>query len=135
MKVLFLCTGNSCRSQIAEAVVNYYLADQWLAFSAGTNPAGFVHPLTIEVLSEIGIDHSGVSKNVDQFKGQSFDLVMTVCDQAAENCPVWLGSGKKLHIGFADPAKAVGTPDEIMNAYRRTRDEIRLKVINALLHY
>ena len=105
-KVLFLCTGNSCRSQIAEAIVNAQLGEQWEAFSAGTTPAGFVHPKVLKVLGEIGINHQGRSKSVQEYRSVDFDLVVTVCDDATANCPVWLGAGKKVHIGFPDPAKA-----------------------------
>jgi arsenate reductase len=104
-RVLFLCTGNSCRSQMAEAIVNARLADEWEAFSAGTQPAGYVHPKALEALSEIGIRHTGRSKLVDEFRGVDFDLVVTVCDSAAEACPIWLGKGKKIHHSFPDPAK------------------------------
>ena len=86
-KVLFLCTGNSCRSQIAEAIVNYRLGDRWEAVSAGTKPAGYVHPKVLEALTEIGIQHQGRSKSVNEFRGVDFDLVVTVCDSAAEECP------------------------------------------------
>src|SRR5512146_3329795 len=94
--ILILCTGNSCRSQLAEAIVNHDLAGEWKASSAGTSPAGFVHPLALQALEEIGIHHEGVSKSADQFRGVPFDLILTVCDDAAENCPVWLGPGKKI---------------------------------------
>lgn len=127
-KVLFLCTGNSCRSQMAEAIVNARLGDEWEAVSAGTQPAGYVHPRALAVLSEIGIQHTGRSKLADEFRGVDFDLVVTVCDDAAENCPVWLGKGKRVHLGFPDPAKATGTDEEVMNAFRRVRDDIALKV-------
>ena len=103
-KVLFLCTGNSCRSQMAEAIVNARLSDRWEAFSAGTNPIGFIHPKTLEVLREIGIQHQGRSKSVDEFRRTDFDLVVTVCDSAAEECPLWLGKGKTAHQSFPDPA-------------------------------
>ncbi|NTW44905.1 MAG: arsenate reductase ArsC, partial [Anaerolineaceae bacterium] len=81
-KVLFLCTGNSCRSQMAEAIVNTQMSDQWNAASAGTQPAGYVHPLAIKVLNEIGISHHGVSKSVEEFRSEIFDLVVTVCGDA-----------------------------------------------------
>lgn len=123
-KILFLCTGNSCRSQIAEAIVNAKFSDTWQAFSAGTQPAGYVHPNAIKALEEIGIEHKGSSKSVDQFRGVDFDLVVTVCDDAAENCPVWLGKGKRVHLGFPDPAKAKGTEEEVMMGFRTVRDEI-----------
>lgn len=132
-KVLFLCTGNSCRSQIAEAIVNAQLNEEWVAVSAGTNPTGFVHPNVLKVLSEIGINHQGKSKSTDQFRSEVFDLVVTVCDDAAENCPVWLGAGKKVHSGFPDPAKAQGSDEEILAAFRKVRDDIREKVTNLLL--
>ena len=118
-KVLFLCTGNSCRSQMAEAVVNARLGDAWQAVSAGTAPAGYVHPLAVRALAEIGIEHTGRSKHVDEFRNESFDLVVTVCDSAAEECPLWLGEGRRVHRSFPDPAKAAGTEVEVMTAFRR----------------
>ena len=86
-KVLFLCTGNSCRSQMAEAIVNHRLGETWEAVSAGTKPAGYVHPKALVALAEIGIQHQGRSKLADEFRGVDFDLVVTVCDSAAEECP------------------------------------------------
>src|SRR5512142_61613 len=97
--VLFLCNGNSCRSQMAEAIVNARHPD-WRAFSAGVQPAGYVHPLALQALEEIGIQHRGESKGADRFREQTFDLVVTVCDEAAEQCPVWLGDGKRVHRSF-----------------------------------
>ena len=134
-KVLFLCTGNSCRSQMAEAIVNARLGEEWQAFSAGTKPTGYVHPKAVEALREIGIQHEGRSKRVDEFREANFDLVVTVCDDAAENCPVWLGKGKRVHLGFPDPAKASGTEEEIMTIFRRVRDEIASKVPELLAQY
>src|SRR5512145_3310765 len=99
-KVLFLCTGNSCRSQMAEAIINARLGDEWEAVSGGTQPAGYVHPKALEALAEIGIRHAGRSKLADEFKGTDFDLVVTVCDSAAEECPLWLGKGKKIHHSY-----------------------------------
>lgn len=131
-RVLFLCTGNSARSQLAEAIVNHDLGDTWQAFSAGTQPAGFVHPGAVQALAEIGIIHQGVSKSTDTFRGQDFDVVITVCDDAAENCPVWLGKGKRLHIGFPDPAKVQGGHETQMRAFRQVRDNIRIHVIPLL---
>jgi len=130
-KILFLCMGNSCRSQMAEAIVNARYGDQWDAVSAGTKPAGYVHPYAIKALQEIGIEHKGTSKSIDQFRGIDFDLVVTVCDDAAENCPVWLGKGKRKHVGFPDPAKAQGTEDELLGVFRTIRDDmlIRLEVL------
>jgi len=123
-RVLFLCTGNSCRSQLAEAIVNARLGDEWHAYSAGTKPAGHVHPNALRVLAEIGIEHPGRSKSVQEYRGQPFDLVVTVCDAAAEDCPLWLGQGQRVHLGFPDPAKATGTEAEILTAFRRVRDDI-----------
>lgn len=134
-RVLILCTGNSCRSQMAEAIVNHDLANQWQAFSAGTQPAGFVHPQAIQVLEEIGIHHQGVSKSVEQFRGKDFDLVITVCDDASENCPVWLGKGRREHIGFPDPAKAPGSDERRLLVFRQVRDAIREQVIACLKAY
>ena len=94
---------------MAEAIVNTRLGEQWTAFSAGTRPAGTVHPKTIQVLAEIGIQHQGQSKSVETFRESEFDLVVTVCDSAAEDCPVWMGKGKRLHLEFPDPAKAQGS--------------------------
>ena len=127
-KVLILCTGNSCRSQMAEAIVNHFLGDAWRAVSAGTQPAGYVHPLALEVLAEIGIQHQGESKSTDRFRDDAFDLVITVCDDAAENCPVWLGPGKRVHIGFPDPANVVGSREERIQAFRQVRDDIRAQI-------
>ena len=127
-KVLFLCTGNSCRSQLAEAIVNARLGERWQAVSAGTQPAGYVHPRALAALAEIGIPHSGRSKSVDEFRGQDFDLVVTVCDSAAEECPVWLGQGLKLHHSFPDPAKAEGSDEQVMNAFRAVRDDIAREI-------
>lgn len=123
-KVLFLCTGNSCRSQMAEAVVNARLADTWEAYSAGTKPAGYVHPLVVQVLEEIGIQHQGRSKDVSDCQQIRFDLVVTVCDSAAEECPLWLGSGRRVHLGFPDPAKAVGSEEFVLAQFRQVRDQI-----------
>ncbi len=131
-KVLFLCTGNSCRSQMAEAVVNHFLNNHWQAFSAGTQPSGYVHPLAIQALEEIGIHHQGESKSVDRFRGMHFDVVITVCDDAAENCPIWLGKGKRVHIGFPDPAKAKGNDDERMVIFRQVRDDLRSQILTYL---
>jgi arsenate reductase len=128
-KVLILCTGNSCRSQMAEAVVNHFMGSQWQAFSAGTQPSGYIHPLAVRALAEIGIQHQGESKSIDVFRGQAFDVVITVCDDAAENCPVWLGKGERVHIGFPDPAKAEGAEEEKMAVFRQVRDDIRTRVL------
>lgn len=131
-RILFLCTGNSCRSQMAEAIVNTRLGEKWEAFSAGSHPAGFVHPLAIKVLSEVGIDFQGRSKSVDEFRRQSFDWVVTLCDPADAECPVWLGKGRRLHKPFPDPAKVTGSEAEKLAAFRAVRDGIA-KEISELL--
>ncbi len=120
--VLFLCTGNSARSQLAEALVNQRLGERWQAVSAGTHPSGTVHPLALRVLREIGIEHAGRSKSVDEFRDASFDLVVTVCDSAAEECPLWLGPGRRVHQGFPDPAKVEGSEADRLAAFRSVRD-------------
>ena len=132
-RVLFLCTGNSCRSQMAEAVVNARMGDRWQAFSAGVEPAAQVNPKTIRALAEIGIQHSGEAKHVDQFINDDFDLVVTVCDAAAENCPVWVGKGKRTHLGFPDPAKAKGREEQVMNQYREVLRDISEKIPELLI--
>jgi len=123
-KVLFLCTGNSCRSQMAEAIVNGQVNSEWKAFSAGTDPAGYVHPLATQVLEEIGLHYQGESKHIDHLQDLSFDLVVTVCDDAADNCPLWLGSGRTIHHGFPDPAQAEGSGEQILAVFQQVRDEI-----------
>jgi arsenate reductase (thioredoxin) len=130
--VLFLCTGNSCRSQMAEAIVNArYL--EWKAYSAGTKPAGYVHELAIEALNDIGISHSGTSKSISDLQTKDFDLVVTVCDSAAEECPVWPGkAGRRVHHSFVDPAKTEGTLEERKQVFQSVRDEM-LEVIPRLL--
>ena len=134
-EVIFVCTGNSCRSQIAEAIVNARLGFEWKAYSAGTRPADNVHPYTIEVLKEIGINHQGRTKTVDEFYGHDFDLVITVCDSAAEKCPLWLGKGKRVHMGFPDPAKATGDEETIKQVFRQVRDNIAEEIPKLLKIY
>jgi len=129
-KVLFLCTGNSARSQMAEAIVNYRLGNTWEAVSAGTKPTGSVHPKALAALAEIGIQHQGHSKSVNEFRDVDFDLVVTVCDSAAEECPLWLGKGKRVHHSFPDPAK---TND--MNDFRKVRDGMEREIIYLLVNY
>jgi arsenate reductase (thioredoxin) len=127
-RVLFLCTANSSRSQMAEGIIKHFLGDKIDAFSAGTE-ATYVNPTAIEVMKEIGIDISRhQSKNLTAFDGQSFDYVITLCGSANETCPLYIGGTKKMHIGFDDPAKATGTQDEILKEFRRVRDEIKEKL-------
>ncbi|WP_420642169.1 arsenate reductase ArsC [Candidatus Leptofilum sp.] len=132
--VLVLCTGNSCRSQMAEGLINARLGEQFVAYSAGTAPSGYVHPKAIAVMGELGIDLSqNESKSTDLFKGQYFDHVITVCDSAQETCPVWLdGAGQKTHIGFYDPAETTGTDAEVTAVFRHIRDEIADQVLSFL---
>lgn len=134
-RVLYLCTGNSCRSQMAEAIVNARLGDEWHAVSAGTKPVGYVHPKALAALEEIGIQHQGRPKSADEFRDTDFDLVVTVCDSAAEECPVWIGKGKRTHHNFPDPAKAQGTDEEMMDVFRSVRDEIEKEIIPMLQTY
>ena len=132
--ILFLCTGNSCRSQMAEAIVNAHHNKEWKAYSAGTKPAGYVHLKVTTALNEIGIAHVGKSKHIDELHTKDFDVVVTVCDDAAEECPVWPGkAGKRVHHGFVDPAKAEGTDAEQMAVFRQVRSEM-LEVIPKLLN-
>ena len=125
MKVLVLCTGNSCRSQMGEAFLKSFDNNNHV-FSAGTSPSTNVHPLAIQVMKEVGIDMSTNSpKSVDTYLDNSFDYVITVCDGAKESCPVFSGSVKhSIHIGFDDPAEIKGSDDFILNEFRRIRDEI-----------
>ncbi len=126
MKVLILCTGNSSRSQMAEGFLKLF--DNSLeVYSAGTVPAGRVHPKTIQVMNEVGISLEGYTpKSVEKFLYDSFDYVITVCDDAKENCPIFAGEVRnRLHRGFDDPARVTGTEDEILSVFRRVRDEIK----------
>ena len=121
---------------MAEGLVNHDLGDQWEAYSAGTEPAGYVHPLAVEAMAELGIDISGQrSKPAEQFRDADLDLVVTVCDDAAENCPLWLGQGRRVHKGHRDPATAVGTHEERLAVFRQVRDEIRREMFDLLDGY
>ena len=132
-RVLFLCTGNSARSQMAEGLVNHFLGDEWEACSAGTAPTGYVHPLAIRAMAELGIDISHQrSKSVDELRDTEFDLVITVCDNAARNCPLWLGPGRVKHMGFPDPAAAIGSEAERLEVFRQVRDSLLQKVLRYL---
>lgn len=125
-KILILCTGNSCRSQMAEGFLKSF--DSSLSVqSAGTYPASRVHPLAIKVMKEVGVDLSANHpKRVEKFLNDSFDYVITVCDHAKETCPVFVGKVKnRLHLGFEDPAEATGTEEEVLAEFRRIRDEIK----------
>lgn len=129
-RILFLCTHNSCRSQMAEALANHYLADRCQAFSAGTE-ATRVNPLASRVLSELGIDISHQhSKTLDEFQGQEFDHVVTLCGDANETCPLFIGGVERIHHGFDDPSRLQGSEDEVLPEFRRVRDEIRNWIIH-----
>jgi len=128
-RVLILCTGNSCRSQMAEALWESLGQGDWQSESAGSKPSGYVHPLAIRAMQEQGIDISAnASKSLDQFQKQTFDLVVTVCDNAKESCPVFPGARKTLHWPFDDPADATGSNDEKMGFFRRVREEIKEQI-------
>ncbi|NOZ63263.1 MAG: arsenate reductase ArsC [Calditrichaeota bacterium] len=126
ISVLILCTGNSCRSQMAEGFLKA-MAPKLEVFSAGTEPASRVHPFAIKVMEEEGVDISqNEPKNVSHYLNRSFDYVITVCDHAKETCPVFLGEVKnRLHVGFEDPAEATGAEEEVLQVFRRVRDEIK----------
>ena len=123
--ILFICTHNSARSQMAEGLLNHLFGDRYKAFSAGTKPSG-VNPLAIEVMKEIGIDISNHrSKSLKEFEGQEFDYVVTVCDSAKEECPYFSGGRKHIHKSFTDPSGYKGTEEEKLEFFRKVRDEIR----------
>jgi arsenate reductase (thioredoxin) len=127
-RVLFLCTGNSCRSQMAEAVLGKLGGDLYVAASAGTEPAG-VNPLAIEVLQEAGYDTARLrSKHVDELADGTFDLVITLCDSARQSCPFFPGAATRLHWSIADPADAQGTPEEIRNAFRAVLSDLTARI-------
>ena len=129
-KVLFLCTGNSCRSQMAEGLLRYYFGDKYEVFSAGTKPS-IVNLNAIKVMNEIEIDISGQrSKSVDEFKNQTFDFIITVCDNAKESCPIFSGEAERLHWSFFDPAEALGTQEELLKAFKELRDQIKAKLLD-----
>lgn len=124
-KVLFLCTGNSARSQMAEGLMSHLRGKEFDAFSAGVDPKG-VHPKAIEVMREIGIDISGQkSKHMDALPEREFDYIITLCDHAAQNCPVFLGKGVRLHHSFSDPGAAEGSDTDVLQAFRKIRDELK----------
>lgn len=132
-RVLILCTGNSCRSQIAEALVNAFLSEDWQAFSAGTAPSGMVHPLAVRAMAEIDIDISeGITDSVEIYREMQLDLVITVCDNAAQNCPVWLGDEEVRHMPFDDPTKLVGSDSDRISACRKVRDLMRERILRYL---
>jgi arsenate reductase len=124
--ILILCTGNSCRSHLAEGILRAAAKDQFLVASAGSNPAGYVHPLAIKAMAELGIDLSAhTSKHMNGFLHQPVETVITVCGNADQACPVFPGQVNRHHWPFDDPAHAAGTDDEKLVVFRRVRDEIR----------
>lgn len=128
VRVLFLCTHNSARSQMAEALLRHLGGDQFEVYSAGTEETR-VHPLAIEAMQAVGIDISGArSKHLREFLGQDFDYVITVCDRAAESCPIFPGDPKRIHWSFPDPSAVEGSEDERRRAFARVRDEITLRL-------
>ena len=132
-RILFICTHNSARSQMAEGLVRYLGGERFEVFSAGTE-ATHVHPLSIRAMAELGIDISGQeSKTLDRFVNQPFDDVITVCDTVAEACPIFPGARRLRHWSFADPSKASGSEDEQLAVYRRVRDEIWARIEKELL--
>ena len=125
LKILFLCTGNSCRSQMAEGWANHLKGDIIDAYSAGVNPAR-LSSRAASVMAEAGVDISDhISKHPDDLQGIEFDYVVTVCDNARENCPVFTGKSKLIHKSFEDPACVIGTGEEVLEVFRKVRDEIR----------
>jgi arsenate reductase len=125
--VLVLCTGNSCRSHIAEAILKAAAKDIFEVHSAGSNPAGYVHPKAVAVMKEIGIDISNhSSKHMNDFLKRDVHTVITVCGNADQACPSFPGQLKRYHWGFDDPAKAEGSDEEVLDVFRRVRDEIKL---------
>ncbi len=132
MNVLILCTGNSCRSQMAEAILQKEIGSQGKIFSAGLKPQQ-VNKYAIKVMAEIGYDISNnTSNHIDEYKQITFDYIITVCSNADENCPMISGNTAKVHIPFDDPADASGTDDKILDEFRRVRDEIKSRLINWL---
>ena len=125
-RILILCTGNSCRSQMAEGFLKSF-DKELIVFSAGTKPAKIINPNAVSVMDEVGIDISKNEPNdVSKYLNESFDYVITVCDNAKETCPVFIGKVKyRIHIGFEDPADATGTEEEIISVFRKVRDEIK----------
>lgn len=123
--VVFLCTGNSARSQMAKGLMDHLRGNEFEVFSAGTEPKG-IHPLAIEVMAEIGIDISAQrSKQLDEYLNKNFDYIITLCDHANETCPLFSGEGKRVHQGFPDPVGVEGTEEERLEIFQKVRDELK----------
>lgn len=134
MRVLVLCTGNSCRSQMAEAFLRQFANDDDEVFSAGLDPQG-VHPLAIKVMQEKGIDISqNESTHIDQYRDQQFDVALTVCEKVAKACPSFSNADRTLHWPYADPAAATGTEEEVLKEFRRIRDDIEYDIVTWVGH-
>jgi arsenate reductase len=134
-RVLFLCTGNSARSQMSEALLRNLGGDQYEVYSAGTHPSSEVNPFALEVLKEIGVSVEGLyPKKVNQFSGQPFDLVVTVCDNAKQDCPFFPGAKEMDHWSLEDPAAFEGTYEEILTVFRERRDEIMKRIKSSILN-
>lgn len=130
--VLFLCTGNSCRSQMAEGLLRHFSSDKYEVFSAGVNPTK-VNKNAIEVMKEIGIDISHhKSKSVNEFMDKPFDIIITVCDNAKQNCPFFAGVADRIHWDVIDPAEALGSQEDLLKAFREVRDELANYIKNEL---
>lgn len=133
ISILFICTGNSTRSQIAEGLINHLYPDKARAYSAGTDPSK-VNPIAITVMSEIGIDISQhYSKSTDVYKNKKFDIIVTLCDNAEATCPFIPGAQRYIHKSFADPTEADGNSEKVIHVFQRTRDEITDWIENILI--
>ncbi len=129
-KILFLCTGNSARSQIAEGLINHFREEEFESFSAGIDPKG-VHPMALKVLQEIDIDITNQhSKHLDEIKNIEFDYVITLCDHAEQNCPLFFTKGKRIHKAFSDPAAVKGSDDDISASFRIVRDQLKEYILD-----
>lgn len=137
VRILFLCTGNSCRSQMAEGWLRELAGERCVSLSAGSKPSGYVHPLAVKAMNEVGVDiTAGVSKSINEFlppAGEPPEIVVSVCDSAAEECPTFPGPVQRIHRPFDDPAHATGTAAEQMAVIQRVRDEIRQYIADELL--
>lgn len=128
-RILFLCTGNSCRSQMAQALMNRMGEGCFEAFSAGAKPAGYVHPLALRTLKDADLSTEGLrSKSWEEFQGQPFDFVITVCNRARETCPIWPGQPVSAHWGFEDPAEATGSEEQKRHVFRKVFTEIQKRI-------
>lgn len=129
-KILFLCTGNSARSQMAEGLMHHFRGDEFEVFSAGVEPKG-IHPVAVQVMREIGIDIADQqSKHIDDLPSREFDYIIMLCDHAAQNCPLFPGKGIRLHQGFFDPAAVQGSELDVIEAFRKVREELKQFILS-----